>query len=164
MITNYLSFCSGSFYCMPFNSRHCSRPIHRLNHRSKPFVQSVHCLRPKLADLLKYRKSWFSLGTLQCTIKIRIAREYLIRVCTCNVGFLGKANFSFQACSVFSVFRALLVPQMLNIYTMLKLRPLVYVLQVGRAQPVPSNFCRCSLGSCTCKVRNTLTLVSLFSR
>ena len=38
-----------------------------------------------------------------------------------------------RAQSGFSVFRALLVPQMLNIYTMLKLRPLVYVLQVGRA-------------------------------
>ena len=58
------------------------------------------------------------------------------------------------------------VPQMRNIYTMLKLPTLVYVLQVGRPLPVP----QCSvkllsmlIGFCTCKVRNILTLISLFS-
>ena len=88
MITNYLSFCSGSFYCMPFNSRRCSRPMHRLNHRSKPLYSLYIVCDPSkpLTDLLKYRKSWLSLGTSQYTITIRIAREYLIRVCTCNVG------------------------------------------------------------------------------
>ena len=59
-----------------------------------------------------------------------------------------------------------MVPQMRNIYTMLKLPTLVYVLQVGRPLPVP----QCSvkllsmlIGFCTCKVRNILTLISLFS-
>ena len=86
------SFCSGSFYCMPFNSRRCSRPLHRLNHRSNPLYSLYIVCDPSypLTDLLKYRKSWLSLGTSQYTITIRIAREYLIRVCTCNVGFLWR--------------------------------------------------------------------------
>ena len=58
------------------------------------------------------------------------------------------------------------VPQMRNIYTMLKLPTLVYVLQVGR--PLPVQQCSVKLlsmliGFCTCKVRNILTLISLFS-
>ena len=107
MITNYLSFCSGSFYCMPFTTRcYCNRPIHRPNHRSKPFVQSVHCLLPKLAAnklcCLKYWKSWFF---------SRMAREYLIRVCTCNVGERPVSFFP-VACSVFSVFRIHFSPRL----------------------------------------------------
>ena len=40
----------------------------------------------------------------------------------------------FAACALLSWIKGFsVVPQMLNIYTMLRLPPLVYVLQVGRA-------------------------------
>ena len=48
-------------------------------------------------------KLWGLCNKLAITLTIRIAREYLIRVCTCKCGFLIKGQFLFP--SVLSLFR-----------------------------------------------------------
>ena len=103
MITNYLSFCSGSFYCMPFNSRRCNRPMHRLNHRSKPF-----CMVCTLSATQASRLQTLLFIILKIMVLSRMAREYPVRVCV-QCGCLMKGQFLFLvACSVFSVFCRLL--------------------------------------------------------
>ena len=125
---------------------------------------------------------------LSIGITPRKAREYSVRVCAMWVCYerpvslsdsvlnhFGVSSYtSLRACGSRLLCCPLLswikgssvVPQMRNIYTMHKLPTLVYVLQVGRRLPVP----QCSvkllsmlIGFCTCKVRNILTLISLFS-
>ena len=129
----------------------------------------------KLETMVMQNCAVWTMWKLWIAITRRKAREYPVPVCAMLVSYerpvspnsrlslfdvsytsLRSSGSRLLCCALLSWIKGFsVVPQMLNIYTMLP--SLVYALQVS------SNFCPMLIGFCTCKVRNILTLTSLFS-
>ena len=138
----------------------------------------------KLGTVIMQNSAVWTMWKLWIAITRRKAREYSIRVRAMWVCYerpvsLPDSVFNHFGVSSYTSLRASgsrllccpflswikgssVVPQMRNIYTMLKLPTLVYVLQVGRPLACSVKLLSMLIGFCTCKVRNILTLLACF--
>ena len=130
----------------------CELPSHREKPASIPYVSvqcrflmKGQCLFLACEQALLFGRAKRVSRPYSQAMSLRISVLNHFGVSYTSLRAIGSRLLCCSLLSWIKGFRA--VPYVLNIYTIIKLPPLVYLLQVGRALPVSSNFCRCSLGS-----------------